>query len=330
MNLNFTFKMLGWLLLSGCAPIHVLPTVDTAAQLPAIVVHGVRLHAQTFGDASHPTVIVVHGGPGGDYRSLESLSALADQYFVVFYDQRGSGQSQRVPDSELTVDAFVDELDGVVDHFAHGQRVRLVGHSWGAMLAAAYLGRHPEKVEQAVLAEPGMLNDEAAKRLLEATNGLRPPMTLGTLTLATGLWFRSLGVTGPDPDARADWFSAALMQSDLEGHPMAGYFCGHSLAQGHLEGWRFGARANEQLFSKARRADGSWSVDFVHGLDQFPRRVLLLAGSCDVVIGEAQQRLHAALFPSAEVVVIAGAGHTMFAEKPDDSLAIVRRYFSAP
>ena len=46
-----------------------------------------------------------------------------------------------------------------------GQKVNLVGHSWGAMLASAYLGQYPEKVDHAVLAEPGFLTSEFRRRV---------------------------------------------------------------------------------------------------------------------------------------------------------------------
>ena len=64
--------------------------------IPHITINGVTFHAETFGDPANPVVIAIHGGPGVDYRSMLSLQALSDQYFVVFYDQRGTGLSPRV------------------------------------------------------------------------------------------------------------------------------------------------------------------------------------------------------------------------------------------
>jgi pimeloyl-ACP methyl ester carboxylesterase len=55
--------------------------------------------------------------------------------------------------------------------------------------------------------------------------------------------------------------------------------------------------------------------------------VLFLAGACDAVLGEARQRRQMASFRAAELVVVPGAGHTMFGERPDESVAAVRRYF---
>ncbi len=305
----------------------VLRTVAADPSLPSASVRGVRLHVRTFGDPKNPTVVVLHGGPGNDSRYLLPLSALADRYFVVFYDQRGGGLSERVDDGKLTLDGFYDELDGIVDLYSGGRPVRLVGHSWGAMLASGYLARHPAKVRQAVLAEPGMLTPETAALLMRATNGMRPPMSAGAAWAAAKAWLESLHVRGPDPDARRDYFMGALMKSDIEGHPIAGYFCGRSLRTARLDEWRFGARVAPALLGRARRGDGSWNVDFVNGVDRFRGDVLFLAGTCNELTGEVQQRRHMRSFPKADLVVIPGAGHTMFGEKPEESVAAVRTFF---
>ena len=72
-------------------------TTDDPA-LPSRNIAGYRYHLEVFGLPTRPVVIVLHGGPGGDYRSLLPLRPLSDDYQLVFYDQRGSGLSPRVPD----------------------------------------------------------------------------------------------------------------------------------------------------------------------------------------------------------------------------------------
>jgi proline iminopeptidase len=177
-------KMLGKILLTlalGSVALFILfyvltigdyPVAKTVAQdpsIPHITLNGVTFHAETFGDPANPVVIVLHGGPGTDYRSLLNLQALSDQYFVVFYDQRGTGLSPRVDPAEVTLESSLADLDAIVDYYGDGRKVNLVGHSWGAMLTSAYLGKYPEKVDHAVLAEPGFLTSEFAQRQIEAT-----------------------------------------------------------------------------------------------------------------------------------------------------------------
>lgn len=307
---------------------HAVPrTVMDDPSLPNVTIDGVRLHVVTFGDPARPPVIVVHGGPGRDSRYLLPLRALADEFHVVLYDQRGTGLSERVPDDRLRLEDHYRELDGIVDRFGGGRPVRLVGHSWGAMLASGYVGRHPEKVLQVVLAEPGMLTSETARRLMAATNDMRPPLSASALLAVARAWLGSLHVRGPDADARRDHLVAAIVDAPLADHPTAGYYCGRDLRTARAETWRQGARPAMVLFAEGRRADGAFDVDFVRGVERFPRKVLFLAGSCDAVIGADVQRLHMRSFPSAELVVIEGAGHTMFGERPLESIAAVRRYF---
>src|SRR5690606_12091005 len=78
----------------------VLPTVSNDKSLPSLEIRGVKLHLQTEGDPKNDTIILLHGGPGNDYRHLLSLLPLGDEYHLVFYDQRGAGLSERVRSEE--------------------------------------------------------------------------------------------------------------------------------------------------------------------------------------------------------------------------------------
>src|SRR3990167_8634860 len=124
------FAVAAWFLGSGFT---VADTVERDASLPRITLQGYVFHAESFGSPGKPVVIVLHGGPGADYRYMLPLKALADDYQVVFYDQRGTGLSPRVPAESITLQSFLTDLDAFVDAFGKGRPVHLVGHSWGAM-----------------------------------------------------------------------------------------------------------------------------------------------------------------------------------------------------
>jgi proline iminopeptidase len=304
----------------------VAETVAEDPSLPHATINGVTYHAETFGDPANPVVIVIHGGPGGDYRSLLSLQALSDQYFVVFFDQRGTGLSPRVNPEEITLESALTDLDSIVDYYGNGRKVNLVGHSWGAMLASAYLGQYPEKVDHAVLAEPGFLTPEFAKEWAEATAIRFSP---GLLYYFVKTKFESLHVEGPDDQAPDDYFGYQMNMYQGSDHPQTGYRCEGG---GPEEGgsWRPGTRVADRFLQQAVDADGNFNISLVDGVEGFTNKVLFIAGECQKVIGVEWQKRQMEYFPNAELAVISSAGHEMFAENPEASITVVREYLDTP
>jgi proline iminopeptidase len=304
----------------------VAQTVAQDPSIPHVTLGGVTFHAETFGDPANPVVIAIHGGPGSDYRSILSLQALSDQFFVVFYDQRGTGLSPRVDPAEITLASSLADLDAIVDHYGGSRPVNLVGHSWGAMLASAYLGQHPEKVEHAVLAEPGFLTAEMGNEWVRATAMRWSP---GLVYYIVRTKFECLHVRGPDDHAADDYFRYRMARWYLNGDgPMAGYYRpGHGPRED--EAWRPGARANAGVVRQGVDARGQIIVNFVDGVERFTNKVLFIASE-GTLIGAEWQKRHVGLFPNAELAVIPDAGHEMFLENPEASLAPVRAYLNAP
>lgn len=157
--------------LQSCEKIEDIPgslvpkTVDQDNSLPSVLINGALLHSEAFGNPDDPLIICLHGGPGGDYRYLLKAKDLADEgYRVIFYDQRGSGLSQRFNTNwyaSLGNDAldkiFYDDLTEIIKYYKTSleQKVILLSQSWGSILATAYAGKYPNKINGLILAEPG-------------------------------------------------------------------------------------------------------------------------------------------------------------------------------
>jgi proline iminopeptidase len=112
---------------------------------------GVRLACRKAGSGSE-AIVVLHGGPGFtmDYLA-DDLLPLAERHTVVFYDQRGTGGSTLVADAAaLDAQRFTDDLEAVRRHFGL-QKPTLLGHSWGAGVAALYAMRFPHQVGRLVI-----------------------------------------------------------------------------------------------------------------------------------------------------------------------------------
>ena len=114
-----------------------------------------RTWFRVAGDVEGPgrlPLLVLHGGPGSAHDALEGLGALSEQgRRVVFYDQLGSGNSDRPEDPSLwTVDTFLDQLRSVREGLGL-DRIHLFGSSWGGMFALEYALTQPEGLESLVL-----------------------------------------------------------------------------------------------------------------------------------------------------------------------------------
>ena len=84
-------------------------------------------------------VIALHGGPGGTSCGYSLLEPLGDQRPVIRYDQLGTGRSGRPSDLSLwETERFVKALDVVLEELG-ADKYHLLGHSWGASLAGAYV-----------------------------------------------------------------------------------------------------------------------------------------------------------------------------------------------
>jgi len=113
------------------------------------IIRGVR-HGQG------PPLVLLHGGPGCyDYFDNSALAGwLAAAYSVYSYDQRGCRRSASA--GPFTIEANVDDLDAI-RRWAGTERLSLLGHSAGAILALFYAVAHAERVERIVLMSPAGL-----------------------------------------------------------------------------------------------------------------------------------------------------------------------------
>lgn len=119
---------------------------------------GLALHVRvTTSDENAPVLVVASGGPALSHDYVEPLEALASARFrVVTYDQRGTGASEGPDPAETTAFGFDDHVADLeaIRRALGVERVHLLGHSFGAALAAAYVVEHPERVSSIALANP--------------------------------------------------------------------------------------------------------------------------------------------------------------------------------
>ena len=98
-------------------------------------------------------ILFVHGGPGVCDRHLvlKNQSALAENYTLVCWDQRGSGKSYtpQIKEQKLTLRTYLDDVRAVIDKVCEptgSQKLVLAGHSWGSVLGLITAKEYPQKI----------------------------------------------------------------------------------------------------------------------------------------------------------------------------------------
>lgn len=95
---------------------------------------GLRLAVFTDGEPAAPPVLLVHGYPDTHRVWDEVVAALAADHYVIRYDVRGFGASDRPADlAGYRLDRLADDLFAVLDAVSPRRRVHVVGHDWGSI-----------------------------------------------------------------------------------------------------------------------------------------------------------------------------------------------------
>lgn len=298
-------------LITGCEeeryiyePGNLVPkTVDQNPTLPSITVNGAMLHSEAFGHPDSTMVVCIHGGPGSDYRYMLNGKDLADYgYRVVFYDQMGSGLSQRFSKESYlnqgmgAVDAIYDELSGVIDYYrtSTDQKVYLLGHSWGAMLATAYVGKHPYDIQGLVVCEPGGLIWEDVMTFTDNTRS-----------------FSYFGETLNDATYLDQFITPGTSEKGL--HEIMDYKYGVMVSSNAITGdnsigtgaWRAGAIINIAFTEIGMKN----KPDFSKGINNFNVPVLFFYSEKNKGYPDSWAQRISAPFNSKTLVKIFGTGH---------------------
>jgi pimeloyl-ACP methyl ester carboxylesterase len=99
-----------------------------------------------------PLLVCHPGGPGFSARYFHDLAGLGESFTLILFNPRGTEGSDRPADASAYQTAdYVADLDELRAHLGL-ERMLLLGHSHGGLVAAAYAAAHPDRVERLVLA----------------------------------------------------------------------------------------------------------------------------------------------------------------------------------
>lgn len=96
--------------------------------------HGVKIAAYSRGNPAATPVVLVHGYPDNHEVWDPVAERLAEHFYVVSYDVRGAGASDRPRSiAAYRLEQLSQDLVAVLDDVLPGRAVHLVGHDWGSI-----------------------------------------------------------------------------------------------------------------------------------------------------------------------------------------------------
>lgn len=129
-----------------------------------IPINGTELYIKTIGTGE--PLLFIHGGPGlGFEYFLPQMLPLSKDYKLIFFDQRISGRSSAnvAPDS-ISLAFFVDDIEAIRNHFEL-ERINILAHSWGNLLAAEYALTYNGSIDKLILSNPVPFNQQYAEEI---------------------------------------------------------------------------------------------------------------------------------------------------------------------
>lgn len=272
-------------------------------------------------------IIYLHGGPGGaiSKRVVDDLKRLSNFGFdLYFYDQVGSGNSTRLINiSDYTVQRHINDLYEIIKNI-HSEKVILIGQSWGAILAAAYLSQHPETIDKIIFTSPGPvypINNAEINFPAPDSLKIRKPLytnkeantSAGNIRMSTIKFIATRFGKKIASDEEVDQFADFL---DTKSYKSA--LCDTSVVLQNRggNGYYAGIMTYNDLFKMK---------DFRANIRGMNIPVLILKGECDNQPWGATQE-YLSLFPNHKFILVPNAGHFINVEQPEIYIREIKNF----
>jgi pimeloyl-ACP methyl ester carboxylesterase len=266
----------------------------------AIRVNGLNLHYLDWGPPAAPPVVLLHGITGHARVWDHLAERLVPGRRVLALDQRGHGDSDPAPDDDYRVATMADDLAAFVSGLGL-DRFALLGHSMGGRIAIQYAAAHAARLERLIVVDIG------------------PDIELAGLQRV-----RDMMAQSPERIESEDWAVEYIRRANPRQDPhLLRERVRHGLKRlpdGGLT-WKYAKGLRDMM--RAGRRD---AVDLWEPLPRIPCPTLIVRGAdSDILSPEVAKKMTGRL-AEGRLVEIAGAGHTVPADRPEDFVRQVRAF----
>ena len=258
-------------------------------------VDGMRLHYLEWGAADRQPLILLHGIARVAHNFDHIAPHFMERYRVIAIDMRGHGDSAWDAGGAYMVEDYVADIEALIVELKL-QNIVLWGNSTGGRVAQMIAGRHPERVA-AVISE-----DVGPERPAAISNRRAARMAREAAGWAT----------------REELLAEVKKDYPLTDEPLLRNFVEHGAK----------ARDDGRIIYKRdpKILDGFVPTELWATISRIRAPILyLLGGASDIVPPDTQRQL-AQTLPRVQIVTMPGLGHYPSDEKPDEAMAIVKKF----
>ena len=288
-----------------------------------IPIRNLQYHVQVWGEPSpdKTPLVMVHGwmDVAASYQFV--VDALSHDHYVIAPDWRGYGQTLSAGADNYWLPDYLADLDFLLDHYAPGAQVNLVGHSMGGNVVMQYAGVRPERIRRLVNLEgfgmPATSPDEAPARFGKWIDELkqlhRGELDLKAYDAVDGV-ARRLMKTNPRLSAdKANWLAQHWAKENTEGKWQILGDAAHKIVNAQLY------RLDEVMAIYRRISMPTLAIEASDSsLEMWWKGKYTLA--------QYHERLTA--LPQVEIARIEDAGHMMHHDQPEILAALIDQFLT--
>ena len=281
-------------------------------------VNGAKLWVVSFGEGD--PLFFIAGGPGGTHYGLRSFDSLSTTNTLVYYDGFGRGKSDTAKNvTEYTLERDIEDLEGLRTAMGF-DKINVLGHSYGGVVAQGYAIKYPDNVSHLILANTfhsylmWQANDDNCNHEIK--------------TNYPEVWKELMEVREQGA------ISSDKIHQEIYGRVPYGFLYAYNAGRFAKHTRKpYPNSFNSKLYYQMVGKDGDFIVgsdignfDFRKDLKNLDMPILIVAGRFDRVAVPTQMVKYKEYCPQAEFVMFEKSGHNPQVEEPAKEFALIREF----
>ncbi|MDQ2718853.1 MAG: alpha/beta hydrolase [Bacteroidota bacterium] len=297
---------------------HSQPFPSSYTDGKYITVNGAKLYVVLVGKGD--PLIIIPGGPGGAHPGYRTFDSLAKDNLIIYFDAFGRGKSDTAKDvKEYSLDRDIEDIEGLRTAL-HFEKLNVLGHSYGGLVAQGYALKYPSHVKHLILANTfhsyimWQKNDDNSNHEIQTNY----PELWDSLMI-----IREAGAVSSD-----------VKHQELYGKVPYGFLYAYNPNNFLYHGQKpYPNPFNSKLYFQMVGKDGDFIVgsdignfDFRKELKNLNMPVLIYGGRYDRVAVPAMMVKYKEYCPQAKFMIFERSGHNPQVEEPDKLFPVIESF----